>query len=183
MSFNRVWTPWPCSWSLSPAERLAAQQRDHAAELEVAQGVARGSKRQGARLWWRGPWGARACSSNKPPSLSPFALPLCVAIAACKPLTSLSLFVSTVQHQPQPQLQPLQLTALAVHRQHSQGGSRTQFNSVRALTMCPQTQKFIPRPPQTEIENLLIILKCGPVLIVNERYNMLSIYGSIQSLQ
>ena len=181
-----MWTPWPCSWSLrcQLIGWLLSRETMRSCRGRGSSGAGRGSKRQrqGARLWW-GPWGARACSSNKPPSLSPFALPLCVAIAACKPLTSLSLFVSTVQHQPQPQLQPLQLTALAVHRQHSQGGSRTQFNSVRALTMCPQTQKFIPRPPQTEIENLLIILKCGPVLIVNERYNMLSIYGSIQSLQ
>jgi len=70
-----------------------------------------------------------------------------MAIAACKPLTSLSLLLSTVQHQhqlqlqpqpqPQPQLQPFQQTAVAVHRQHSQGR--------------PQTQKS---PSRTEIENL-----------------------------
>jgi hypothetical protein len=104
-------------------------------------------REQGGKGKGRGCEEARGAPVNaaptRSPSLSPLRLPL-VAIAACKPLTSLSLLLSTVQHQPelQPQLQPLQQSAVAVHRQHSQGGSRTQnFIPERALPKCPQTQK------------------------------------------
>ena len=52
------------------------------------------------------PWGARACSSNKPPSLSPFAFAPLLHVNPSS--TSLSLLLSSVQHQPQlqPQLRP-----------------------------------------------------------------------------
>jgi len=69
----------------SPAERLAAQHRD----------------REKLHVW------TKRLTTFLPFLFPHLRVPLCVAIAACKlckPLTSLSLLLSTVQ--PQPQLQP-----------------------------------------------------------------------------
>jgi len=98
----------------SPAERLAAQQQDREKlQREAAQGAARGRGKGKGRGWEEACGATARLQEQAPFSHSPLflpflfphlRLPLCVAIAACNPLTSLSLLLSTVQHQPQ--LQP-----------------------------------------------------------------------------
>ena len=116
----------------SPAERLAAQHRD----------------REKLHVW-----------TKRLTTFLPFLFPhlrvsLCVAIAACKPLTSLSLLLSTVQHQHQPQLRPLQQISVAVHRQHSQGFSISKVNSRLGPPNVPSNSKFSPQTPlRIETEN------------------------------
>ena len=76
------------------------------------------------------------------------------------------------QPQPQPRFQPLQQTAVAVHRQNSQGLSNSKMNSRQGPPEVPSNSKNNPQTPsRTEIENLLIIWKCGYKVIVNERYD------------
>ena len=72
----------------------------------------------------------------------------------------------TVQHQPQlqpqpqPRFQPLQQTAVAVHRQNSQGLSNSKMNSRQGPPEVPSNQKIIPQThSRTEIENFINYLK------------------------
>jgi len=54
--------------------------------------------------------------------------------------------MSTVQHQHQPQLQPLQQTAVAVHRQHSQGVLELKIQFPTGLPSAHKLENKSPGP-------------------------------------
>ena len=142
---------------LSPVDRLAAQQRDHE-KLQRERQLRELAEEARGKGKGRGCDEARGAPVHAAPTslfLFPhLRLPLCVAIAACEPLTSLSLLLSTVQHQHQPQLRPLQQISVAVHRQHSQGFSISKVNSRLGPPNVPSNSKFSPQTPlRIETEN------------------------------
>jgi len=135
----------------SPAERLAAQQWDREKlqrerQLKELQEEAKGKgKGRGCDEETRGaPVHAAPTSLLLFPHLR---LPLCVAIAACKPLPHLSFPAS--EHCAAPATASASSTNSSNSAQAAfTGGSRTQkLIPDRTLPKCPRTQKLIPRPP------------------------------------
>jgi len=120
---------------INPPERLAAQQRDHE-KLQRERQLRSWQRKQEAKALgeavMKRPVG-RPCMQLQQAAFSHLRLPLCVAIAACKPLTSLSLLLSTVQHQHQPQhqpqLQPLTNSSSSAQAASTGGLSNLKINS------------------------------------------------------